>query len=322
MEQQPNLGTSSYWQLDEIVARLRSARRSWRLAHPRNREHGSASFPSRATLEEVMAILRGVLFPLRLGPSYVRAENEDAYVAETLENGLNHLYGQIRRELAYSSGSGSEQIDAEGRRIIGSFAHALPDLRELLDRDVEAAFVSDPAARSVDEVLLCYPSILAIIHHRVANCLHRLGAPMVARIISELAHSVTGIDIHPGAEIGASFFIDHGTGVVIGETAVIGENVRLHQAVTLGGPAGAIEEGRGRPRHPIIEDEVVIYAGATLLGRITIGRGSIIGGNVWLTEDVTAGSYVEQPRPTGVSVNSARRAENGDIDLAARQRAS
>ena len=138
----------------------------------------------------------------------------------------------------------------------------------------------------------------AVIHHRVAHALHGLGAPVVARIIAELAHSQTGIDIHPGAQIGAGFFIDHGTGVVIGETAIIGERVRLYQAVTLGAKRFSVDESgslvKGQPRHPIIEDDVVIYAGATILGRVTIGRGSSIGGNVWLTRSVPPNSNVLQ----------------------------
>ena len=168
----------------------------------------------------------------------------------------------------------------------------------MLDADVESAYLGDPAARSVDEVLLCYPGILAVIHYRLAHALYALGVPLVARIISEIAHSITGIDIHPGARIGPGFFIDHGTGVVIGETTVIGQNVRLYQAVTLGAKrftqdeSGALE--KGAPRHPILEDEVVVYAGATILGRITIGRGSSIGGNVWLTRSVPPGSHVSQ----------------------------
>jgi serine O-acetyltransferase len=163
---------------------------------------------------------------------------------------------------------------------------------------VIAAYQGDPAARSVDEVLLCYPGIHAMIHHRLAHCLYGLGLPLLARIIAELAHAETGIDIHPGATIGPGFFIDHGTGVVIGETAVIGQRVRLYQAVTLGAkrfPANA--DGtlqKGLPRHPVVEDDVVIYAGATLLGRITVGKGAVIGGNVWLTHDVPPGARVAQ----------------------------
>ena len=168
----------------------------------------------------------------------------------------------------------------------------------LLDSDVLAAYQGDPAARSVDEVLLCYPGILAMIHHRLAHRLYQLGLPLLARIVAELAHSETGIDIHPGAQIGPGFFIDHGTGVVIGETAVIGQRVRVYQAVTLGAkrfPTDA--EGhlqKGLPRHPVVQDDVVIYAGATILGRVTLGRGAVIGGNVWLTHDVPAGGNVTQ----------------------------
>jgi serine O-acetyltransferase len=181
---------------------------------------------------------------------------------------------------------------------VKAFASQLPAIRALLDEDVEAAYLGDPAARTVDEVLLCYPGIIAVIHHRLAHVLYRLGVPMIARIIAEVAHSATGIDIHPGASIGSGFFIDHGTGVVIGETAVIGNRVRLYQAVTLGAKRfeqdvnGALR--KGTPRHPIVEDDVVIYAGATILGRITIGKGSTIGGNVWLTRSVSPGSHISQ----------------------------
>jgi serine O-acetyltransferase len=182
--------------------------------------------------------------------------------------------------------------------IARQFATQLPVVRKLLDTDIQAAFEGDPAARSPDEVLVCYPGITAIIHHRLAHILYDLGAPLVARIISEIAHSATGIDLHPGAQIGESFFIDHGTGVVIGETAIIGKNVRVYQAVTLG--AKRFEKDstgllvKGAARHPIVEDNVVIYAGATILGRITIGQGSTIGGNVWLTHTVPPNSSITQ----------------------------
>ena len=170
--------------------------------------------------------------------------------------------------------------------IVRQFGAELPKVREALDLDVTAAYQGDPAAHSADEVLLCYPGVTAMIHHRLANVLYRLGVPMLARMVAEIAHADTGIDIHPGATIGRSFFIDHGTGVVIGETAIIGDRVR-HQMVTLGAkrfpPGENGELKKGLPRHPLIEDDVVIYAGATILGRITIGKGSTIGGNVWLT---------------------------------------
>jgi len=238
---------------------------------------------------------------LRLGPSFVRLHNEDSFVAQTLQTVLSRLYGQIRLELIYAmKDEPVEAVDREASRIIGSFAQSLPSLRELLDSDVEAAFLGDPAARSVDEVLICYPSMMAITHHRLAHRLYQLGAPLVARIMSEIAHGSTGIDIHPGAKIGRSFFIDHGTGVVIGETAIVGDRVRIYQGVTLGArsfPAdgkGALE--KAQPRHPIIEDDVVIYAGATILGRIIIGSRSVIGGNVWLTDSVPADSNVRQAK--------------------------
>jgi serine O-acetyltransferase len=290
-----------YWDIDRIAAELRDAREDWRNAHKRHAEHGAAGFPSRHVIDTIMIALCGALFPLRLGPSFVRQHNEEAFVAETLQTALSRLYGQIRLELGYSVGAADPHlVDGEAGRIIGHFARELPRLRRLIDTDVEAAYAGDPAARSVDEVLICYPCVLAIVHHRLAHLLHGLGAPLVARIISEIANSRTGIDIHPGASIGESFFIDHGTGVVIGETAIIGRRVRLYQAVTLGArsfPAdadGALR--RGLARHPIVEDDVVIYAGATILGRVTIGAGSTIGGNVWLTTSVPPGSVISQAR--------------------------
>ena len=217
-----------YWDLDRLVSDLGAVRTRWRDAQQHHAEYGAEGFPSRANLAKIMSSLCGALFPLRLGPSFVRIHNEDAFVAQTLQTALSRLYGQIRLELLYAMhGSPAAEIDREASQIIGNFAQSLPGLRELLDTDVEAAFLGDPAARSVDEVLICYPSMLAIIHHRLAHRLYDLGAPLVARIISEIAHSRTGIDIHPGATIGRSFFIDHGTGVVIGDTAIVGDRVRL-----------------------------------------------------------------------------------------------
>ena len=182
--------------------------------------------------------------------------------------------------------------------VAREFGTQLPAIRALLVSDIQAAFTGDPAAQHITEILLCYPGVWAMTHHRLAHALHRLGVPLLARFINEIAHSATGIDIHPGATIGPSFFIDHGTGVVIGETAIIGERVRVYQAVTLGAKSFAADvDGtlvKGNARHPIVEDDVVIYAGATILGRVTIGRGSVIGGNVWLTHSVPPGSSVSQ----------------------------
>ena len=289
------------WDLDRVVGELREVRNVWREAQQRKHEFGGRDLPSRHTLQEVLAALRGALFPMRLGPADLRQESEDYYVGHTLDAALNHLLAQVRLELRYAakqSPLGLTEIELQAVSIVRDLASSLPEIRRLLDTDVQAAYRGDPAARSVDEVLLCYPGVVAMIHHRIAHRLYQLGAPLLARIVAELAHSETGIDIHPGAQIGSGFFIDHGTGVVIGETSIIGNNVRVYQAVTLGAKRfTSDEEGhlhKGQARHPIVEDDVVIYAGASVLGRVTIGRGSVIGGNVWLTRSVPAGSNVTQ----------------------------
>jgi serine O-acetyltransferase len=287
-------------EIETVVDGLRQARLDWRAAHARNAEQG-IHFPSRQALERIMRELGAALFPLRLGPRELHAGNENAFVAATLESILSQLGAQITLEIQLREPDG-DAAALLAERIIGAFAARLPTIRRLIDSDVEAGYENDPAALNVDEVLLCYPSILAVIHHRLAHALHRLGAPVVARIVSEIAHSQTGIDIHPGASIGRAFFIDHGTGVVIGETSIIGERVRLYQGVTLGGePFGegqAHASDGGRRRHPHVGDDVVIFAGAVIIGAVTIGAGSRIAGNVWLRNDVPAGSLVEPPPPT------------------------
>ena len=294
--------TTVNWDLERVVAELRATRERWRGSQQRNLESGGRELPSRETLIDIAAALRGILFPMRLGPQNLRQESEDFYVGHTLDTALNALLGQVRLELRYAARQDPAidpaENDLRAIRIVHDFAANLPGVRALLDTDVQAAYHGDPAARSVDEVLLCYPGVFAIIHHRLAHELYKLGVPLLARIVSELAHAETGIDIHPGAQIGSGFFIDHGTGVVIGETAVIGQRVRLYQAVTLGAKRfGTDANGhllKGQPRHPIVEDDVVIYAGATVLGRVTIGSGSTIGGNVWLTRSVPANSQITQ----------------------------
>lgn len=287
--------------IEQIAASLSEVRSEWREAQKRSREPGGREFPSREALAQVVEQLKGALFPMRLGPYDLRQESEDFYVAHTLDTALHALLAQIILELKYSARHDMQQTDAvqeQALKVTEAFALALPQIRRLLDSDVLAAYRGDPAARSVDEVLLCYPGVLAMIHHRLAHCLYQLGLPLLARIVSELAHSQTGIDIHPGAQIDEGFFIDHGTGVVIGETAVIGKHVRVYQAVTLGAKRfptdahGVLQ--KGLPRHPVVEDDVVIYAGATILGRVTLGKGAVIGGNVWLTHDVPAGGNVTQ----------------------------
>jgi serine O-acetyltransferase len=305
---EPDSLAGTYGDISPVLDRLKAARQHARAANWRNVERGAGGFPSRHDLRKIFEALVGALFPLRLGPSFVRLHNEDAFVDQTLRTALSRIYGQIRLELGYvRAGLRPDalgdygrrvEIDQEAARIIDAFAESLPEIRGALDLDIAAAFRADPAARGVDEVLIAYPSVEAIIHHRLAHRLHTLGAPLVARIVAASAQSHTGVDIHPAAQIGEGLVIDHGTGLVIGETAILGRNVRLHQAVTLGArnfdhPTRE-EIERGAPRHPILDDDVVVYPGATLLGRIRIGRGAIIGGNVWLTQDVPAGARVEQ----------------------------
>lgn len=289
-----------HWELDNLVAELRQTRERWRKARQRDPEAHGREFPSQSTLREIARALSAVLFPMRLGPSDLRPETEDFFIGHTLDKALTLLLEQTRLELGFAArGSVSDaEIEQQAMDRVKQFAAGLPQIRMVLDSDVEAAFRGDPAARSMDEVLLCYPGIRAMIHHRLAHALFKLNLPLLARIIAEIAHSETGIDIHPGAQIGGSFFIDHGTGVVIGETCVIGERVRIYQAVTLGAKRFDLDEQgdlkKGGARHPIVEDDVVIYAGATILGRITIGSGSSIGGNVWLTHSVPPGSQITQ----------------------------
>ncbi|WDD92469.1 serine acetyltransferase [Burkholderia sp. FERM BP-3421] len=289
--------------IDDIVQSLQTVRQRWREVQRRSLEPGGRDLPAREALAGIVDALKGVLFPMRLGPPDLRQESENLYVGHALDEALHALLAQARLELRYkhrqqADGGDEAALDARAADAARVFAARLPGIRALLDSDVLAAYHGDPAAGSVDEVLLCYPGVLAMIHHRLAHELYRLELPLLARIVAEHAHAATGIDIHPGARIGAGFFIDHGTGVVIGETAIIGERVRVYQAVTLGAKrfprdaAGHLEKGLAR--HPIVEDDVVIYAGATILGRVTIGRGAVIGGNVWITQDVPPGSHVTQ----------------------------
>lgn len=287
--------------LPALAGALRGRRGIWRRAQDHDSAYGAHGFPSRLALGQIVDNLASALFPMRLGPRGLTLETEDAFVINSLRRALPDLAAQVRMELHAGRAQNEASIHAEANRIVTALAESLPEVRRLLDTDLEAAYAGDPAARSVDEVLLCYPSLTAMIHYRIAHVLYREGAPLVARIITEIAHSHTGIDIHPGASIDERFFIDHGTGVVIGQTAIIGRGVRLYQAVTLGARSFTVDaDGHliNTPRHPIIEDEVVIYAGATILGRITIGAGSAIGGNVWLTRSVPARSMVRQSTPS------------------------
>jgi serine O-acetyltransferase len=290
--------TEQQWGIATLVSELQAVR----LKSQQNQQRfdNPPKLPSTKILTHIVEQLAAVLFPNRLGMPDLHDEGVDYYVGHTLESVLRQLYRQIVLELQFKAESDAsfDLVNTQAVELTRQFAEQLPDVRRMLETDIQAAYEGDPAAGSPDEVLVCYPGITAVIHHRLAHPLYKLGAPLLARIIAEIAHSATGIDIHPGAHIGESFFIDHGTGVVIGETAIIGNRVRIYQAVTLGAKRFAKDDNgvlvKGNLRHPIVEDDVVIYAGATILGRITIGKGSTIGGNVWLTSSVAPGSQISQ----------------------------
>ncbi|HEY0876586.1 MAG TPA: serine O-acetyltransferase EpsC [Vicinamibacterales bacterium] len=262
---------------------------------------GRIVLPSREGVGRVLDDLRSILFPGYFGTSDLDHESLEYFVGAALARAMRHLEEEIRRGVAFIDRHDYETCAHCGEfaaRATKSFLARVPEILDLVHSDVDAAYEGDPALRHRDEAIFAYPGLFAITNQRIAHVLHLLGVPLIPRIITEQAHAKTGIDIHPGAAIGRKFFIDHGTGVVIGETAIVGDRVRLYQGVTLGAKSFPLD-ARGQPvkgilRHPIVEDDVVIYAGATILGRITIGKGSSIGGNVWLTRDVPAGSRVTQ----------------------------
>ncbi len=273
------------------------------------RDQNDQPLPSRDVIIEIVEALRSVLFPGYFGFSGLRASSVHFHVGATLDRLRPILEEQIKRGLCFSCVRGDDSLsplhgrdccpgDRRPEDITSRFLARLPAIQRLLSTDVQVSFEGDPAASSPDEVIFCYPGLLAITNYRLAHELHLMEVPLISRMITEYANSITGIDIHPGASIGRYFFIDHGTGVVIGETCRIGDRVRIYQGVTLGAKSFKLdEEGKplkGIPRHPVVEDDVTIYSGATILGRVTIGRGSVIGGNVWLVESVPPYSRISQ----------------------------
>lgn len=279
--------------------------------------HG-APMPSTEALNELMDRLKAALFPGYYGPARVVLESMRYHLSANLDSIYRILAEQIRRGgcfICAEFANDCTQCELHSQETAMRFLKQLPQIRHLLSTDVRAAFEGDPAAKSPGETIFCYPSITAMIHHRIAHELYKLDVPIIPRIISEMAHSRTGIDIHPGATIGEDFFIDHGTGVVVGETCIIGKSCRLYQGVTLGALSFPKDTDgkliKGNPRHPILEDNVRVYAGATVLGRITIGAGSIIGGNVWVTHDVPAGSKLALTRAS-VSESQEKMVGNGN----------
>jgi len=262
---------------------------------------GRMVLPSRDVVLACVEELRASFFPGYFGATDLSDEHLHYYIGAALDRVLYSMQDQVRRGVAFAERHDFETCDhcAEtAERVTGAFLKRLPEVRRLVASDVEAAYDGDPALKIKDEAIFSYPGVYAVTSQRIARELYAFGVPLIPRMITEHAHAVTGIDIHPGARIGERFFIDHGTGVVIGETAVIGSNVRVYQGVTLGAKSFPKDEKgvpiKGIDRHPIVEDDVVIYAGATILGRVTIGKGSSIGGNVWLTHGVPPGSRVTQ----------------------------
>lgn len=250
--------------------------------------------PSGKVLEEIIDLSRSIIFPGYFGKSSVNTRTIRYHIGVNIERLHKLLTDQVMAGLCFTCPKAGEPctdacaVKAEG--IALKLVEKLPQIRSTLATDVEAAYNGDPAAQSYGEIISCYPVIKALVNYRIAHELHTLGVPLIPRIITEMAHSETGIDIHPAAQIGHHFTIDHGTGVVIGATCIIGNNVKLYQGVTLGAKSFPLDENgnpiKGIARHPILEDDVVVYSNATVLGRITIGRGCVIGANIWVTEDM------------------------------------
>lgn len=260
--------------------------------------------PSSVKLTRIIDLTREIIFPGYFGSTSLRQETIGHYMGVYVDELYHLLNTEILAGMCFEcheEGAGKLQRHTEqARRAAREFILSLPEIRQKMVTDVEAMYLGDPAAKSYGEVIFCYPSIRAVTNYRMAHRLMELEVPLIPRYITEMAHSETGIDIHPGAVIGDYFAIDHGTGVVIGSTCIIGHHVKIYQGVTLGAKSFELDDSgnpvKGIPRHPIVEDHVVIYAGATILGRITIGRNSVVGGNVWVTRDLPPGSRVVQKK--------------------------
>ena len=259
--------------------------------------------PSAPALAEIIDLCRAIIFPGFYGKSFLSRETLPYHIGVALERVSCLLVQQVQAGLCFQTtgqDNDKHRLQEKAQDIVAEFIQWLPELRSILATDIEAAYNGDPAADSYGEIISCYPVVKAITCYRIAHKLLELGVPLIPRIITEMAHSETGIDIHPGAQIGHHFTIDHGTGVVIGATCIIGNNVKLYQGVTLGARSFALDENgnpiKGIARHPILEDDVIVYSNATVLGRITIARGTVIGGNVWVTESTKPGEQVVQAK--------------------------
>ena len=272
------------------------------LAEPRTRHIDAGTLPNRDTVIEVIKLLRELLFPGYFGRQHLSASTLEYHVEELLRTIDTRLFEQTRsaiRHQAARSGVPCLDCDQEAERIVLELLRAIPRLRAVLATDVQAAFDGDPAASDYDEIIFSYPGLFAITTYRIAHELHTSRLPLIPRIITEYAHNITGIDIHPGASIDESFFIDHGTGVVIGETTIIGKRAKLYQGVTLGALSTRGGQGlRGAKRHPTLMDEVTVYSGASILGGDTIiGEGAVIASNVFVTQSVPPHTRVSGKNP-------------------------
>ncbi len=264
------------------------------------------ALPSGEVLQQIIDTCRTILFPGYYGNAHVSKQTISYHTGVHVQELHTLLSNQIHAGICFSQTQCAECPEREtsggSEALSEQFIAALPHLRDVLATDVEAAYNGDPAATNASEVIFCYPGFRAIVNYRIAHQLYQLGVPFIPRMMTEMAHSETGIDIHPGARIGHHFSIDHGTGTVIGETSVIGNHVRIFQGVSLAGEKLPKDENgqtiRGVARHPVLEDHVTIYSNSTLLGCIRIGKGATIFGNVWLTEDVPAGAVVTQNKAT------------------------
>lgn len=295
------MGTIDYTHILTTAVDELSGSNSYRGLFHQNRD--GRRLPSGRQLQRVVELARAILFPGYFGNPAVNSQTIGYHIGVNVEELFGVLAEQILAGLCFGaenlSGAAGMVYDKEyAAGLAAQFIASLPEMRSILATDVEAAYNGDPAATCIGEIICCYPVIRAVTNYRIAHQLYRLGVPLIPRIITEMAHSEVGIDIHPGAQIGHHFTIDHGTGVVIGATCIIGNNVKLYQGVTLGAKSFPLDgDGRpikGIPRHPILEDDVIVYSNATILGRITIGKGATIGGNIWVTESVPAGARIVQ----------------------------
>ena len=260
---------------------------------------GSAPLPSVEEVRRIVSLVKSIIFTDYFYKRQPEQQIRSYYIGVNMEELYLLLCRQIARGLQFCEECCEEEVTPTANHLALQFIDHLPEVKRLLYTDVEAMFHNDPAATNYGEVIYCYPVINTMTHYRVAHVLHKMGVPVIPRIITELAHSKTGIDIHPGAQIGEYFAIDHGTGVVIGETSIIGHHVTLYQGVTLGAKSFKYDAQGNMlnvPRHPIIEDFVTIYSNASILGRITIGHHSIIGGNIWVTNDIPPYSRIQQSK--------------------------